>query len=86
MNRVLKIPGIFSLWCALLLTPQVFSQNSKTVISEEWRFGNNSSPVFYKAKSKTYPLRNVYIVGATLNSQNNRDLIIQKLDSSGNLI
>ncbi len=86
MNRVLKIPGIFSLWCALALTPQVFSQNSKTVISEKWRFGNNSSPVFYKAKSKTDQLRNVYVVGATLNSQNNRDLIIQKLDPSGNLL
>lgn len=86
MNRVLKIPGIISLWCAVALSSQVFSQNSKTVISEKWRFGNNDSPVFYKAKSKTDVLRNVYVVGATLNSQNNRDLIIQKLDPSGNLL
>ncbi|TXI82940.1 MAG: hypothetical protein E6Q38_04375 [Crocinitomicaceae bacterium] len=77
MNRVLKIPGIFSLLGALILAPQVISQSTKTVISEKWRYGNNSSPVFYKAKSKTDLLRNVYVVGATLNSQNNRDLVIQ---------
>lgn len=86
MSQKIKSSVFLPLLCALIFSPRVISQSSKTVISEKWRYGTNSSPVFYKAKSKTDALRNIYVVGATLNSQNNRDLIIQKLDPSGNLI
>lgn len=86
MRCTKKIKSIFILLFALAILPKVLCQNSKTIISEKWKFENSSNPALIKAKSKTDVLKNVYVVGAILNSQNNLDLIIQKLDPLGNLL
>jgi Subtilase family/Secretion system C-terminal sorting domain len=85
MNQFLKIRCSLVIFSTIFFS-QLFGQNSKIVISEQWRYGNNNSPIFFKAKSKTDDLKNVYVIGATLNSLNNRDLVIQKIDPFGNLI
>ncbi len=85
MKFKIEILGVIVSFFGILFYSNVFSQNSKTILSEKWKFRNYDSPVFFKTKSKTDNLRNVYVVGSTLNSQNNRDLIIQKLDPAGNL-
>lgn len=86
MRTTTTIKKILIFLFALANLQQVLSQNSKTIISEGWKFENSSNSVLIKAKSKTDVLKNVYVVGAILNSQNNRDLIIQKLDPLGNLL
>ncbi len=85
MNQFLTIRCSLVIFSTIFFS-QLFGQNSKIVISEQWRYGNNNSPIFFKAKSKTDDLKNVYVIGATLNSLNNRDLVIQKIDPFGNLI
>ena len=86
MNQFLKIRYSLIFFSIILFSQQLLGQNSKIIISEQWRYGNNNSTIFLKAKSKTDDLNNVYVIGATLNSLNNRDLIIQKLDPLGNLL
>lgn len=86
MNQFLKVRYILIFISILFFSQQLLGQNSKMIISEQWRYGNNNSPIFFKAKSKTDDLKNVYVIGATLNSSNNRDLVIQKLDPFGNLL
>lgn len=85
--KSLKITNqILVILFVLIFIPKLNAQYKKTVVSEKWRFGYTGSPVFYKTKSISDSLQNVYIVGATINSLNNRDLIIQKVSSSGTLI
>jgi hypothetical protein len=74
----------------LLLTIMVstiitFAQGELKVFPE-WIAANGLQVYFFKNVIKTDPSDNVYVAGATLNSFNNYDILINKYDPDGALL
>jgi hypothetical protein len=81
----IKIFKIRILIIGMLINSIVLSQ-SQTFISELWSGQGGEMAVFYKNKTVTDNIRNVYVTGSTLNLDGNIDIIVQKFSRGGNLL
>lgn len=74
-----KLVLIFSLFLVTFMA----NAQSELKVFTDWTGTNGSQNFFYKNIVKTDASSNVYIVGATLNSSNNYDILVAKYNSSG---
>ncbi len=72
--------------CFLSFTycPNVFSQSQKMAFLD-WHGEVGTQNFFYKNVTKTDSYGNTYIVGATINSYNNYDILLAKYNRSGTI-
>src|SRR4051812_29107813 len=77
---------------AALLAATFFScalsaQNPSIKVFEDWRDTAGTQNTFYRAITRTIPgTTNVMVAGATLNSNGNYDMLVEKLSGSGSVI
>jgi hypothetical protein len=71
-------------WLIMAFFLSAFSVNAQApVVFEEWAKSEGVQEFFYKNVTVTDGSNNVYVAGATLNSDGNYDLLISKFDRHG---
>ncbi len=76
--------------CSLLvLSKNIQAQNPVTKVFEDWSTTSGTQNEFIKAQVRTATLSGTvysFVVGSTINSSGNYDILVEKLGPSGNLI
>ncbi|MFA6524110.1 MAG: SBBP repeat-containing protein [Candidatus Paceibacterota bacterium] len=83
ITKSIKVSIAFCFFLSLMAFVQTVFSQSELKVFADWSSTDGSQNFFYKNVTKTDGSNNVYIVGATMNGNNNYDILTAKYNSSG---